>query len=423
MRLLFPLLGLLAMLSPTPAIDPAALTPDKLTSRPELPDLMTMFDGTKVTTKAEWEAKRKPELKELFQTVMYGKYPAVKPDVRGTVLHEDKAAFGGKGTLREVAVKVTPGATPVHLLVVTPNGVTGKVPVFLGLMFGGNHNVTDDPKVRVPDGWMYPSQPGAVKDKATDVGRGKSKAAWPIEAILGKGYAVAVFYAGEVIPDNAKLRGGLADIVTPLAKGETDPAATGTVMAWAWGTHRMIDYLVTLPEIDAKKIAVVGHSRLGKATIVAAAFDDRVALAIPHQAGCGGTAPDRRTNAKSEPLARINAAFPHWFSGNFKAFSEVAEKLPFDQHALVALCAPRPLLFSNATGDQWADPAGQFEVLRAANPAYALYGEVGMDATAFPAENTPVGQRLGYWVRPGTHQMNRADWDAFLAFADKQFGR
>ena len=420
MRSLLSLLGLLAMLNPASAIDPAALTPDKLPAHAGLPDLMTMFDGSKVTTKAEWEAKRRPELRELFQTVMYGKYPAVKADVRGTVLHEDKAAFGGKGTLREVAVKVTPDAPPVHLLVVTPNGVTGKVPVFLGLMFGGNHHVTDDPKVRVPDAWMYSFQPGTVKDKASAAGRGKSKEVWPIEAILGKGYAVAVFYSGEVIPDNPKVRGGLADIATPKSD---DPAATGTVMAWAWGTHRMIDFLVTLPEIDAKKIAVVGHSRLGKATIVAAAFDDRVALAIPHQAGCGGTAPDRRTNPKSEPLARINAAFPHWFSGNFKAFGEAAEKLPFDQHALVALCAPRPVLFSNATGDQWADPAGQFGVLRAANPAYALYGEVGLDATSYPAENTPVGRRLGYWVRPGSHQMNRADWDAFLTFADRQFGR
>ena len=135
MRFLLSSIGLLAMLSSARAIDPAALTPDKLPAHAGMPDLLTMFDGIKVTTKAEWEAKRKPELKELFQTVMYGHYPAVKCDVRGTVLHEDKAAFGGKGTLREVAVKVTPDAPPVHLLVVTPNGVAGKVPVFLGLMF------------------------------------------------------------------------------------------------------------------------------------------------------------------------------------------------------------------------------------------------------------------------------------------------
>jgi len=413
-------LGLFAMPSPAPAIDPARLTPDTLPAHPGMPDLLTMFDGTKVTTKADWEAKRKPELKGLFQTVMYGNYPRVKTDVRGTLLHEDKAAFGGTGTLREVAVKVTPDAPPVHLLVVTPNGVPGKVPVFLGLMFGGNHQVTDDPMVRIPDAWMYPSQPGTVNEKATAAGRGKSKEVWPVETILAKGYAVAVFYAGEVIPDNPKVRGGLADLVMPKS---ADPAATGAVMAWAWGTHRMIDYLVTVPEIDARKIAVVGHSRLGKATMVAAAFDDRVALAVPHQAGCGGTAPDRRTNPNSEPLARINAAFPHWFTGNFKAFGDAADKLPFDQHALVALCAPRRVLFTNATGDQWADPAGQFEVLRAAAPAYALYGHVGMAATEYLPENKLVGSRLGYWVRPGKHAMTRADWATILAFADTQFGR
>ncbi len=420
MRTLLLTLGLTVMANPATAIDPAKLTPELLPAVPGFPDPLTMLDGTKVTTVEQWEAKRKPELKALFQELMYGHYPAVKCDVTATLLHENAAAFGGKGTLREFAVRVTAAAPPVHLLVVTPNGAKGKVPVFLGIQFCGNHQLTDDPKVRVTEAWMYDKQPGTVKNRASADGRGKSAEVWPVETILARGYAYAGFYAGEVIPDNPKVRGGLADVI---AADPSDPAATGAVMAWAWGAHRMIDVLVTRPEIDATKIAVVGHSRLGKATVVAAAFDDRVALAIPLQAGCGGTAPDRRTNPKSEPLDRINKAFPHWFDARFKAFSDCAEKLPFDQNSLVALCAPRPVLFSNARGDQWADPPGQFEVLRAANPVYDLYGVKGMTAEAMPDVNTLVGDRLGFWIRPGTHAMTPADWQTFLAFADRQFGR
>jgi cephalosporin-C deacetylase-like acetyl esterase len=190
-------------------------------------------------------------------------------------------------------------------------------------------------------------------------------------------------------------------------------------MDWAWGLHRMIDHLATLPEIDPKRLAVVGHSRLGKAALAAAAFDDRVAVAFPSQAGCGGTAPSRTKNPKAETVQRINTSFPHWFADTFKAFNDDPSKLPFDQHCLVALCAPRPVLFTNATEDQWANPPGQFDVLRAATPVYKLLGVEGLEAEAYPEENKLIASRLGYWVRPGKHDMTPDDWKAYLAFADK----
>jgi cephalosporin-C deacetylase-like acetyl esterase len=190
-------------------------------------------------------------------------------------------------------------------------------------------------------------------------------------------------------------------------------------MAWAWGIHRMVDHLSALPEVDPKRIAVVGHSRLGKAAIVAGAFDDRIALTIPNQAGCGGTSPDRMKNPKAETVKRINTSFPHWFCGHFKAFNDDTSKLPFDQHCLIALCAPRPVLLTNATEDQWADPPGQFDMLKAAAPVYKLHGVDGLAAETFPAEGKLVDSRLGYWVRPGKHAMGPDDWQTYLAFADK----
>jgi hypothetical protein len=270
---------------------------------------------------------------------------------------------------------------------------------------------------------MYSGEPGVVNNKATEAGRGKSRATWPVEAILDRGYALAVAYNGDIIPDNPKIRGGLADLLMPTLKGPADPAATATIMAWAWGLHRIVDYVSKLPEIDTTRIAAVGHSRLGKTAILAGAFDERISLVIPNQAGCGGTAPNRRTNPKSEPVPRINTAFPHWFNGNYKLFNEKTDRLPFDQHALVGLCAPRPVLFTNATKDAWADPPGQFEVLRAANPVYALYGVRGMTETMFPAENQLVGDRLAFWIRPGEHAMSQPDWDTYLTFAAKHWAK
>jgi len=145
-----------------------------------------------------------------------------------------------------------------------------------------------------------------------------------------------------------------------------------------------MDYLVTDKDIDRDRIAVFGHSRNGKTALLAAAFDDRIALALSHQSGCGGSAPSRTKNPKAETVKRINSAFPHWFNATFKRFNDEIEKLPFDQHGLAAICAPRPVLYTNAEGDQWADPAGQFEMLQAADKVYKLLGAGGLDAAGCP---------------------------------------
>ena len=409
MRHLLPvLLGTLAM--------PAALSaadfppPAQLPSRPEFPDPLTTLDGQKVTTVRHWEAVRKPELKELFQHYMYGRYPTVKASVSGKVLFEDAAAFGGKATLREVAVTMAEGAPPVYVLIAVPNQKGKPAPAFVGLNFTGNHAVTTDERVRVPTGWV---RSGKGKGPA----RGSSDS-WPLEQIVGRGYAVATAFYGEIIPDDPKAAGGLSPILMPKL-GDRGPDDTAAIMGWAWALHRITDYLTTVPGIDPKKVAVVGHSRLGKTALVAAAFDDRLAACYPSQGGTGGPAPSRSTNPKSEPVKRINEAFPHWFAKNFAAFGADPSKLPFDQHALVALCAPRPVMFTNATEDQWANPPGQFDVLKAATPVYKLYGVEGLTAANFPPENTLIDSRLGYWVRPGKHAMGPDDWGAYLTFADK----
>src|SRR5262245_39476026 len=383
--------------------------PDKLPAVKDLPDPLVLLDGTRVKTADDWAKKRRPELHRLFQHYMYGELPAPRK-VKAKVVHEDKKAFDGKATLREIAITMAPApAPPVYVLLVVPNERKGPAPVFVGMNFSGNHALVDDPKVRIPDCWMYPSKVGVVKNRATEAGRGKAKDVWALDQAIARGYAVATFYNGDVDPDEKDKRGGLRPVLDPDQKA-------GTIAFWAWGVHRVIDHLVTRDELDPKRIIVVGHSRLGKTALLAAAFDERIALAIPHQAGCGGTAPSR--GKVGESVARINASFPHWFNANFKKFNGRPEHLPFDQNALAALVAPRPVLFSNAVEDTWANPDGQFEVLKAAEPVYKLLKAGGLESHDRPAVGKLYAGTLGYFIREGPHSMTREDWKVFLDFAD-----
>jgi hypothetical protein len=164
----------------------------------------------------------------------------------------------------------------------------------------------------------------------------------------------------------------------------------------------------------------VGHSRLGKTALLAGALDERVAVVIPHQSGCGGAGPSRSKNPKAETVKRITTSFPHWFCGYFSAFGDDPTKIPFDQNCLVALCAPRPVLMTNAEEDQWANPSGQFDVLSAAAPAYELYGvEKPVVAAKMPEEGKLSAERLGYFIRAGKHAMTPADWKVYIEFCDR----
>jgi hypothetical protein len=391
---------------------------NQLPTNNALPDPTILFGGGKVTDLKVWEAKRRPELRELFQHYMYGKYPARPERVTAKVLFEEAHAFGGKGTLREIEITFGPPEWPkIYLLLAVPTGKT-KVGCYVGPNFQGNHCLVADERVRITPDWYYPNMPGVKNNRATAEGRGKALDVWPFESILDRGYAVATFYAGDVQPDRPNVREGMRATI-PVSPNMAPEDETATLMWWAWGIHRVVDYLVTNPEIDARRLAVVGHSRLGKTALLAGAFDDRLAVVIPHQSGCGGAGPSRSNDPKAESVKRINTAFPHWFSASFKAFNDDTARLPFDQNCLVALCAPRPVLLTNAADDLWANPRGQFDVLQAAVPAYELYDVARpVVAAKLPETGKLAAERLGYFLRAGTHSMTPADWKVFLDYGD-----
>jgi hypothetical protein len=286
--------------------------------------------------------------------------------------------------------------------------------------FCGNPGLTDDPRVPLPKTWLGSFCPGCVDHVATDAGRGKQMVDWPLAEIVRRGYGLAAFYSGDVDSDRPDVSSGLYACLAGGDAARNNPTNRGTIAAWAWGFHRCLDYLVGDRDVDAQRIATWGHSRNGKAALLAAAFDPRIALAFPHQAGCGGSAPSR--GKIGESVKAINDRFPHWFNAQFKEFNGEPERLPFDQNCLVALCAPRPVLFSAADDDQWANPKGQFQVLQAADPVYRLLGSDGLTAKQMPSLRTLVDSPLGYYIRKGKHSTTPEDWNAFMNFADRQWG-
>ena len=394
--------------------------PSALPARAAVPDPLVLFSGEKVKTPQQWNTERRPELKALFAHYMYGPIPPAPPGVSARVVGQYRDFLGGKATLKVITLE--PGPKPslqIDLILVIPKERTTPSPVFLAMNFCGNHTLTDDPRVPLARNWVPASCKACVDNRATEASRGSQSADWPLAEIVRRGYALAAFYSGSVDPDRADVSEGL---YAALANGDStrNPAADrGTLAAWAWGFHRCVDYLVKDPDIDPKRIAAVGHSRNGKAALLAAAYDDRIGIAYPHQAGCGGSAPSRGTVGES--VKAINDHFPHWFNSNFKAFNNATDRLPFDQNCLVALCAPRAVLFSAAQEDQWANPEGQFEVLKAAEPVYSFLGAQGLQAAQRPPLRQLVGRRLGYYIREGKHSMTADDWRVFMDFADRQW--
>ena len=386
-------------------------TADKLPSVKGLPDPLVMFDGTKVTSKKQWTNQRRAELKQLFQHYMYGYLP--EPTKIKVAISGVKSLYDGKAIKKDVTISYGPAGTPpIGVLVVLPKSKQPG-PVFVALNFSGNHAAIKDPSVPLTKSWMRK----AKNNVATDAGRGSEVDKWNVETIIDRGYGIAMFYYGDVDPDKNDFSDGVHPHFMKAGQKKLGKHDWGSIAAWAYGVHRVVDYVVTDKAIDPKRIACVGHSRLGKTTLLAGAMDERIALVIPHQAGCGGTSPSRGKTGES--VERINTSFPHWFNDTFPDFNKQTDRLPFDQNGLVALCAPRPVLFSNAIEDQWANPNGQFRVLQAAEPVYKFLGVPGLESHQIPPIGKLMNSRLGYFIRNGRHSMTLQDWQMFLDFADK----
>ncbi len=358
-----------------------------------LPDALTLNAGTQVTRPAQWPARRQ-ELLELFRTNIYGRAPLGRPaDLKFRVEYSDAKAMDGAATLKQIAIEYggPGGRGTIHLIVFVPNQHKAPAPTFL-LMSN-----------RTPDN-LDPTRQTRV-------------AFWPAEEIVARGYAAAAFWMSDVDPDEDD---GFHNGAHGIFDGEQRADdAWGTIAAWAWGASRVMDYLETDPDIDAKRVAVLGHSRGGKAALWAGAEDQRFALVISNESGATGAALSR--GKSGETIADINRVFPHWFSTNYKKYNGREADLPVDQHELIALIAPRPVYIASAIEDKWADPQSEFLAGIAATPVYELLGYRGLVAKKFPEIGEALHEgSIGYHVRAGEHGLELSDWKMYINFADQK---
>jgi hypothetical protein len=389
----------------------------------ELPNPLKSLDGKTIKTTADWNRIRRPEILELFKKEMYGRSPGRPDGLQFDVKSTKTDALDGLATRKEILVHVPsrPQWPGMMVLVYIPNKAPKPTPAFTGLSFGGSHAVTTEPDIQITTRWV-PNVKDVINDhRANEASRGKESSRWAIKMILEHGYALATAYYGDLEPDRADgWKESVRSVFGEFAQNpDQAPEGWGAIGAWAWGLSRILDLLETMPEIDARKVAVMGHSRLGKTALWAGAQDQRFAIVISNDSGEGGAAIMRRNFG--ETVERINTSFPHWFDGNFKKYNADPNKLPIDAHMLIALMAPRPVYIASAAEDQWADPKGEFLSGLNANPVYRLFREVGVKETEQPPIDHPVGDYVGYHIRTGKHDVTDYDWEQYIKFADRHF--
>jgi hypothetical protein len=380
-----------------------------------LPDPLVFANGSPVKTKSDWK-KRRIELVNLFENEEYGTTPTGKVSLSSVLLSENLNALDGKAIRREVQLKLEKDGAVVlmNVLLFLPKSEK-PVPLFVGYNFSGNHTVARDPEIAITTSWL--KSRGTTSDNSIpESQRGSDAQSWPIAEVLARGYGVATVYCGDADPD---FDDGFKNGVHTLFKIQRTGSSWGTVAGWAWGLSRVMDYLEKVKEVDSKKVAVLGHSRLGKAALWAGVKDTRFALVVSNESGCGGAALSKRIYG--ETVQRINTNFPHWFCENFRKYNLKEEELPVDQHELLALIAPRPLYVCSAEDDKWSDPKGEFLSCVGASPVYRLLGKEGFPGKDFPELQKPLLGTIGYHIRPGKHAINLYDWSCFMDFADINF--
>lgn len=388
----------------------------------ELVSVLQNAQGNKIESVNDWPKQRTYLVDQLAKHV-YGQLPSDAVTISTKLI--EQGAFGGTRTTNtaitrkqlEVTLARNGKSVVIDFMVFLPADAKSPVPCFVGLNFNGNQSTCDDPAVRLTRSWCDKRGVGVVDNKATEASRGDQSHRWPIEAIVGRGYAVATAHYADIDPDfDDEFVNGVHALYPDFKPGDANPDRWGSIGAWAWGLSRLADVLEKDPAINSKELMVIGHSRLGKTALWAGATDQRFQIVYSNNSGCGGAALSKRCFGES--VARINTSFPHWFCRNFRQYNDREELLPVDQHMLIAAIAPRPAYIASATEDQWADPKGELHGGVFASPAYELHGLKGVYNQELPAPDTVIGAEIGYHLRTGKHDLTPWDWDRYMDFAD-----
>ncbi len=391
-----------------------------------LPELLKCKNGKVVTTVKEWENIRRPEILADFEKFLYGKIPEKAEKVEYELLSEKKGAVNGKAIRREIRIYFTgKNQQKFHfdILLYLPEKASGKVPVFAGLNFKGNHAVENDPSLRL-SGLKFDSTPAGVAEAEKE--RGSRTHRFPLETIIDRGYALATACYHDIFPDR---KDGWQDSIYTLFYSEEEliknpPHEKHTAIgAWSWGLRRIMDYLESVPEIDSGRAVVFGHSRLGKTSLWTGMNDLRFKLICSNDSGCGGAALNCRLFGETLYSMCFVRRAPgnFWFVSGLKPYAAKVDKLPFDQHMLIALAAPRAIAVHSATEDLWADPKGEYLSAYHAGKVFELYGKEPLKSAKMPSPETPVGSDVSYFLRTGKHDILLSDWQHYLDMADRLF--
>jgi hypothetical protein len=377
-----------------------------------LPDPLVLASGKPVRDANTWNETRRAEIVRLFEENQYGRSPGPPAVMIFDVFDKGTAALDGKAIRRQVTIYFSAdNAGPkMDLLVYVPANALGPVPLLLNLSFSANSSTVDDPGVKPGEVW------GRDKKKAP-APQGMSFGRVNVTRLLDAGFGFATVYYGDIDPDFA---GGVPYGVRALylKPGQSAPAPDewGSIAAWAWGLSRAVDYLETDKGVDARRVAIMGVSRLGKTVMWAGAHDPRIALVIASCSGEGGAALSRRNYGETIAHLTEPSRYPYQFAGNYAKFASQVDKLPVEVHMLVALIAPRPVLLQTGDKDVWSDPKGEFLAAVAAGGVYRLLGKRGLDTDQMPPAGVPVLHTIGYYMHAGGHGTIPSDWDQFMAF-------
>ncbi|MGA2181462.1 MAG: acetylxylan esterase [Bryobacteraceae bacterium] len=373
-----------------------------------LPDPLVFNNGRRVRTAGEWTSRRRSEIVSLFEANVYGRSPRPPAGIQHEVFEVDQRALGGKAIRKQVTIWFSSrkDGPKEDVLIYLPAGATKPSPVILSLNFHGNQTVINDPGIRLPMIWNPQTH---ERQQASEQSRGSSTD-FQVEEVLGRGYGFATIYYQDIEPD---FKGGIVHGIRPLLFKDD----SGAIGAWAYGLSRAMDYLEKDASVDAKRVAIMGHSRLGKTALWAGALDRRFALVLSSCSGEGGASLSRRNYG--ETIRNLVDVFPYWFSASYQKYADHADRLPVDTHELIALIAPRPVYITGAEDDPWADPKGEFLACVAAGPVYRLLGAQDLGTDQMPPLNHPLQHTIGYHYRTGKHEVTAFDWDQFLSFADR----
>jgi hypothetical protein len=368
----------------------------------DLPPLLVTAEGMPVTTPEQWHNIRRPQIMALFSNLVYGCVPQPSSPIKTEyeIVKTDATFMGGKATRKDVKIRFrnNHGRATMHVLAFVPNQATQPVPAFMKHSFNN-------------------TQSGDFDVHATRLDRLRN--GWPLGAFMDRGYALVVVYQQDLVRHNeVSFDRGIHKLFFP--KGQSFPKANqwGVLSAVAWGGSRALDYLGTDSDVDQTRVAVMGHSKMGKATLWTAAQDQRFAMAISAQSGCAGAALWRRRSG--ETMQKMVTRFPYWLCRNAWKFVNQEDDLPVDQHMMIALLAPRPVYVASGIKDTWADPRGEYASAYHGSEVYRLLGKQGLTSEQLP----PLGQAIldsdvGYHVRKGGHSIEPYDWQRFMDFADR----